>query len=122
MAAVVFDTLILSGKLAAAGMSTDQAQGVAAAIAETLGEQIATQRDIADVRRDLDGVRRELTARIDQVEASLANRIDRLEARCDAQFEMLRSELRQSEQRQTIKLGAMLAGGLVVVATLVKLL
>lgn len=49
MSVVVFDTLIRSRKLAAAGMPTEQAQGVAAAIAETLGEQIATRRDLQDV-------------------------------------------------------------------------
>jgi septal ring factor EnvC (AmiA/AmiB activator) len=126
MAAVVFDTLILSRKLAAAGMATEQAQGVAAAIAETLGEQIATQRDVADVRRDLESVRRDLTTRIDQVETKLSTRIDQVEAKLSARIDLMdagfRAELRQSEQRQTIRLGLMLAGGLAVVATLLKLL
>jgi hypothetical protein len=142
--AVVFDTLILSRKLAAAGMPTEQAQGVAAAIAETLGEQIATRRDLQDLSRDIaeaarasrahtdqveaklsariDQVEAKLSARIDQVEARLSARIDQVEARLGARIDALGAEMRQSEQRQTIRLGAMLAAAVAVMATLVKLL
>lgn len=153
--AVVFDTLILSRKLAAAGMPTEQAQGVAAAIAETLGEQIATRRDLQDVSRDIteaarggaahaDQVEAKLSARIDQVEArlsariehveaklstridqvdaKLSARIDQVEAKLGARMDALGAEIRQSEQRQTIRLGVMLTAAVVVLATLVKLL
>jgi len=131
--AVVFDTLILSRKLAAAGMPTEQAQGVAAAIAETLGEQIATRRDLGDVSRDIaeaagagrahtDQVEARLSARIDQVEAKLSTRIDQVEAKLSARIDALGAEIRQSEQRQTIRLGAMLTVAVAAMATLVKLL
>lgn len=122
MAVVVFDTLILSRKLAAAGMPVDQAQGVAAAIAETLGEQIATRRDIDDVRRDVAELRGATKRDVEDVRRDLTARIDQMEVKLSAQIDLLRADLRQSEQRQTIRLGLMLAGGLAVVATLVKLL
>jgi len=148
VSAVVFDTLILSRKLAAAGMPTEQAQGVAAAIAETLGEQIATRRDLQDVSRDIaeaaraarahaDQVEAKLTARIDQVEAKLSTRVDQVEAALSARIDQvdakltaqidqveakLSAEIRQSEQRQTIRLGAMLTVVTAAMATLVKLL
>lgn len=104
MTAVVFDTLILSRKLAAAGLPVEQAQGMAAALAETLGEQIATRRDIEELRRELKRDMQDLETRIAQTEANLRN------------------EIRLSEQRQTIRLGLMLASAVAAMAALVKLL
>lgn len=133
MNAVVFDTLILSRKLAAAGMGTDQAQGVAAALAETLGEQIATRRDLEDVKRDLGEFRSDLKRDIQEVRKELQEverrqdtHLREVEARLDARIReesgTLRAELRQSEQRQTIRLGLMLVGAVAVMGTLAKLL
>lgn len=115
MSAGVFDTLILSRKLAAAGMATDQAQGVAAALAETLGEQIATRRDLETVRRDLQ-------RDIQDVEQRLNTRITALDVSMRTEFAALRGELWASEQRQTIRLGMMLAVAVGVMGTLVKVL
>lgn len=119
MNAVVFDTLILSRKLAAAGMPTDQAQGVAAAFAETLGEQIVTQRDLRDTEQRLE-------ARIREVDSRLGTRIDNLEKHVDGRFRELetnlRAEIRAAEQRQTIRLGGMIAAAIVLLGVLVKLL
>jgi predicted nuclease with TOPRIM domain len=133
MNAVVFDTLILSRKLAAAGMPADQAQGVAAALAETLGEQIVTQRDLRDTEQRLDGRMREVEARIREVEARirevdsrLGTRIDNLEKHVDGRFRELetnlRAEIRAAEQRQTIRLGGIIAAAIVLLGVLVKLL
>jgi len=121
----VSDTLILSRKLAAAGMPADQAQGVAAALAETLGGQIVTQRDLREMEQRLDG-------RIRDVEARLGTRIDQLETKMDARFREvdgrfreletnLRAEIRAVEQRQTIRLGGMIAAAIVLLGVLVKL-
>lgn len=106
---------------------------MAAAIAETIAEQIATRRDLADVSREISGTAKEgrahtdqveakLSARIDQVEARLSARIDQVEARVSQVEARLSAEIRQSEQRQTIRLGAMMAASIAIVATLVKLL
>jgi len=133
MSAVVFDTLILSRKLTAAGMPIDQAQGVAAALADTLGEQIVTQLDLRETEQRLDGRLREVEARIREIEARirevdirLGTRIDTLEKHVDGRFRELetnlRSEIRAAEQRRTIRLGGMIAAAIVLVGLLVKLL
>lgn len=75
MNTIAFDTLKLSRKLESAGFTHEQAAGAAEALAETLGESLATKTD-----------------------------------------------LRELEYRLTIRLGAMLAVSIGVVATLVKLL
>ena len=97
MNAVVFDTLKLAKRLEDAGFPTAQAQGVAAALADTFSEDLATKRDLKD-----------------------------LETALRADFQALRTEfkadLRDLEQRMTIRLGTMLAGAIVLVGAMVKLL
>jgi hypothetical protein len=58
MAVVAFDTLKLAQRLEAAGLPTGQAQAVAVALAETIGEAVVT-REYLDLRLA------EQTARID---------------------------------------------------------
>lgn len=53
MAAVPFDTLKLARKLEAAGFSSKQAGDAAEAIAEAMGEEIATRADLELLKRDL---------------------------------------------------------------------
>lgn len=126
MNAVVFDTLILSRKLAAAGLPTDQAQGVAVALAETLGEQVVAQRDLRETEQRLDGRFREVEARIREVDSWPGIRIDNLEKHVDGRFRELetnlRAEIRGAEQRQTIRLGGMIGATIVLLGVLVKLL
>lgn len=137
MNAVVFDTLILSRKLEAAGLPTSQAQGSAAALAETLGEQIVTRRDLVDLDARMDARFRALEASIDArfqrsddrftaFEASIDARFRHSETTNDARFReldtTLRTEIRAAEQRQTIRLGTMLAASVVLVGALIRLL
>lgn len=53
MTTIAFDTLALAKKLQAAGFEQQQAEGITSALAETLGEQVATKQDIATLRSDL---------------------------------------------------------------------
>ena len=57
---MVLDTLKLARRLAAAGMPTEQADGVAAAIADGEAEQAATKADLAEVRTEIAEVRTEI--------------------------------------------------------------
>ena len=60
MSAVTFDTLKLSRKLEKAGFSQEQATGAAEALADAMGDQVATRQDvetaIAPLRAKLDMV------------------------------------------------------------------
>jgi hypothetical protein len=97
MAVVVFDTLALARKLEAAGFPPKQAQDTAAAFSDAVSETVASRRDLGET------------------EIRLRRDITELEGR-------LRSDMIAMEQRLTIRLGAMLAGAVVIVAALVKLL
>jgi hypothetical protein len=108
MNAVVFDTLKLAKKLEDAGFPTVQAQGVAAALADTFSEDLATKRDLKDqetaLRTDVQALRTELRTDFQAVRTEF------------------KADLRDLEQRMTIRLGAMPAGAIVLVGAMVKLL
>jgi hypothetical protein len=94
MTTITFDTHKFISRLRDAGIPEPQAEAFSTAFSEAQGEaELATQRDISDVRRDIDDLRRGMDARFIQL-----------------------------EQRLTIKLGAMIAFAIGVVAILVKLL
>jgi len=144
MNALVFDTLRLAQKLEAAGFTPQQAQGAANAISEVLGEHVATQRDVQDIRRDIADLRKDLletearllknsaaetqALRADAAAETKALRADAaaeaksLRADAAAEAKALRAEIREMGQQLTIRLGGMIAGALVVMAALVKLL
>jgi len=108
MNAMVFDTLTPAKRLEEAGFTTAQAQGAAAAIADTFREDLATRQDLTisetAIRRDLK-----------ESETTLRTEIQTLRTE-------FRSDLRDLEHRMTIRLGTMLAGGIVLVGAMVKLL
>lgn len=56
------DTLKLARRLAAAGMPPEQADGVAAAIADGMAEQVASKADLAELRSELKTEMAELRA------------------------------------------------------------
>jgi hypothetical protein len=104
MNALVFDTLKLSKRLEDAGFTTAQAQGAAAALADTFAADLATKRDIQDLDLRMDG------------------RLKTLEAELRAEIKAVRTDLRDLEHRMTIRLGGMLAAAIVLVGAMVKLL
>jgi hypothetical protein len=94
--------------LKAAGAPEDKAQAAATVLAnadnrfdrvdraiEGLGNKV--NREIADIKTDIAGLKIELKADI-----------DRLEARMDAKFTGIKADIVQLEQRMTIRLGGML--------------
>ena len=94
MATITFDTHKFIRTLKAAGVSESQAEAFSDAFKEAQGEaELATQHDIHDVRRDINDLRRDMDSRFIQM-----------------------------EQRLTIKLGALMAFSIGIVAVLVKLL
>ena len=53
MTAVPFDTLKLARKLQSSGFTAEQAAGAAEAMAEAMGEQVATRADLKELSSDL---------------------------------------------------------------------
>ena len=111
MNAPAFDTLKLAKKLEDAGFTTAQAQGAAAALAETFGEDLATGRDIQDLESRLDLRFKEVEVRIRDVETSLR-----------AEIQAVRADMRDLENRMTIRLGTMLAAAIVLMGAMIRLL
>ena len=100
MAAITFDTLKYANRLKAAGVPDRQAEAEAEVLAEVLEvnlKELVTKEDLLatqkDLHRDIDDLRRDIDARFVQM-----------------------------EQRLTIKLGALMAFSIGIVAALVKLL
>lgn len=122
MNAIVFDTLRLAQKLEAAGFTPQQAQGAATAISEVLGEHVATQRDVQDIRRDISDLRKDLLETEARLRADAAAESKAVRADAAAEAKALRAELRDMAQQLTIRLGGMIAGAVVLVAALAKLL
>ena len=140
MSVVAFDTLRFAKRLEEAGVPPGQAAATAAAFAEATGDMIATKIEIGDLRRDLAAVRAELKADIAAVRrelealraelkadiAAVRRELEAVRQELKAEIAALRQEfkadLRELELRMTIKLGAMCAGSVALVAALVKLL
>ena len=76
MLAVPFDTLKLARALRdRAGFSQEHAEAAADALAEVLGEQVATKQDIKDLRTEIDVLRTEMVAGFRDVEQRLTIRL-----------------------------------------------
>jgi predicted phage-related endonuclease len=90
---IAFDTLAYAKKLKKVGFTEEQAEVQAEALAQIIDERLATKQDIIALKRDINEVKRD---------------IKEMELR-------LKHDL-------TLRLGAMLAAGIAIVAALVKLL
>ena len=78
MSPVAFDTLELARRLEGAGLPPQQAQDVARALAETIGEAVVT-RDYLDLR--LGRVRSEIDLRFGEIRATVATKVELAEAK-----------------------------------------
>jgi hypothetical protein len=85
MSAVAFDTLKLAQRLEAAGLPPKQAQDVASALSETIGDAVVT-REYLDLR--LGEMRAELDLRLGQVQAELDLRLGEIRAAMTTKVEL----------------------------------
>jgi len=144
MSAIAFDTLKFAKRLKEAGFTEQQAEALADAEAEFIGQNLATKRDIADVKRDIKELEVTLRKEIKQLEGTLHSEIKQLEGtlhseikqldvtlrgeikQLDVKIEQIRSDLSRDlkdlEYRMTIKLGTMMVVAVGAMAALVKLL
>ena len=101
--AVAFDTLKAATRLQnEAGFNEKQARVLVATLAEGIGENLATKEDVAILRSEM--------ATKDDVAA------------LRGEMAVLRCEMRELEQRMTIRLGAMIAVAVGIIVALDKLL
>ncbi len=80
MSPIAFDTLKLAQRLEAAGLPPKQAQDVAAALSETIGDAVVT-REFLDLR--LGELRSELDLRLGEIRGAMATKVELAEAKGD---------------------------------------
>lgn len=120
--AIAFDTLKFAKRLKEAGFTEQQAEALADAEAEFIEQNLATKRDIADIKRDIKELEVTLRNEIKQLEVTLRGEIKQL----DVKIEQIRSDLvrdlKDLDYRMTIKLGTLRVVAVGAMATLVKVL
>lgn len=90
---VMFDTLAYAKKLKSAGFTEEQAEIQAEALSEIIDEKLATKQDVRDLKRDILDLRRDMK----EMEIRLKHDL-------------------------TVRLGAMMAASMAVIATIVKII
>jgi hypothetical protein len=125
--AVAFDTLKLAQRLEAAGMPPQQAQGTAAALAESMTATLATAADVHEVELRLSGEIRESELRLRGEITGLRGETHEAEARLRAEIAAVRTEmaaLRAELIRWAVGVGiagVLAIGGMILSATLALL-
>ncbi len=104
MNAIAFDTLKFAKRLKEAGFTEQQAEALADAEAEFIEQNLATKRDIADIKRDIKELEVKLEVKIEQIRSDLAR------------------DMKDLEYRMTIKLGTLMVVAVGAIATLVRVL
>lgn len=105
--AFAFDTLGYAKRLQEAGVPVGQAEAHATAARDFIMAELVTKAD--------------LKATIDAAVARLDGRIDALAARSDARIDLLESKLDKLALQITVRLGAVIAASVAVLAALAKL-
>ncbi len=122
VSAIVFDTLKFAKRLKEAGFTEQQAEALADAEAEFIEQNLATKRDIADVKRDIKELEVTLCNEIKQLDVTLRGEIKQLDVKIEQFRSDLARDLKDLEYRMPIKLGTMMVVALGAMATLVKVL
>ncbi|MGH8612346.1 MAG: hypothetical protein ACREYF_09975 [Gammaproteobacteria bacterium] len=125
MSAIAFDTLKFAKRLKEAGFTEQQAEALADAEAELIEQNLATKRDIADIKLDIADVKRDIAdikRDIKALEVTLRGEIKQLDVRIEQVRSDLARDLKDLEYRMTIKLGTMMVVAVGAMAALVKLL
>ena len=114
--AVAFDTLKAATRLQnEAGFNEKQAHVLVATFAEGIGENLATKEDVAALRSEM-ATKEDVAA----LRSEMATKEDIAVLR--GEMAVLRGEMRELEQRMTIRLGAMIAAAVGIIVALDKLL
>ena len=148
MKAIAFDTLDFAKRLRAAEFTEKQAETLAAAVAEIIESRLATKEDIAllqrdmkemgvhlredmalmqrDLREDMALMQRGLREDMTLMQRGLREDMTLMQRDLKEDMTLMQRDLKELELRLkhdlTLRLGAMLAAGIGIIATLIKLL
>ncbi|CAL7964149.1 conserved hypothetical protein [Gammaproteobacteria bacterium] len=111
---LIFDTLQHANKLKAAGVPEKQAEAQVEMMREIVDDKLATKKDLALVRKDLELAKNELRRDIETTKSELKQDIEA------TRYELKR-DMKDLELRMTLKLGSIMVGGLSMLVILMKL-
>ena len=120
---MALDTYKAVKKLREVGFDEAQAEAVVRMVGEAFDDSVATKADIAAVRTELVAQGAELRAEIQEVRAETQEvRTEIREVRTEMHVEAkaIRAEIRDLEQRMTIKLGGLLVLALTLLTAINK--
>ncbi len=113
--AIAIDTLAYARRLREAGLSEEQAEAQAEALAAAMTDTLATRQDLRELETRMEARFSQVDSRFEYLEKHIDTRFAEHGARFDAKLSDL-------ERRMTMRLGGIMVAGIVVVSTLVKLL
>ena len=114
--AMALDTYKAVKKLREVGFDEAQAEAVIRMIGEAFDDSVATKADIAAVRTELVAQGAELRAEIQEVRTEIRE----VRAELHTESKAIRAEIRDLEQRMTIKLGGLLVLALTLLTAINK--
>ncbi|MGX8941152.1 DUF1640 domain-containing protein [Symbiopectobacterium sp. Eva_TO] len=140
MGQVAFDTLQASEELETAGISREQARAISLVVRKSHEvADVATKADIAEVKRDIADVRKDLSAEIADVRKDIDARFEKNEAQMQARFEKTEAQIADVRKdmtagfdkindkfeklgmQMTIRLGLMVAAAVSIIAAILKM-
>ena len=127
---VTFDTLGYARRLRGAGLTDEQAEVHAEALATALGEVLVTKQDLRDLatkddlhrlelatKQEFAAVRQEMSGEFAAVRQEMNGEF----ANARQEFSAVRQEMRALELRLTLRMGALISLGIGALAALIKL-
>ncbi|MEN3259979.1 DUF1640 domain-containing protein [Sodalis endosymbiont of Spalangia cameroni] len=140
MGQVAFDTLQASEELETAGISREQARAISLVVRKSHEvADVATKRDLDDVRKDIDArfdktdaqiadVRKDMEARFEKNEAQMQARFEKTDAQIAdvrkdmaAGFDKINDRFEKLGMQMTIRLGLMVAAAVSIIAAILKM-
>jgi hypothetical protein len=138
---VTFDTLGYARRLRGAGLTDEQAEVHAEALATALGEVLVTKQDLRDLatkddlhrleiatKQEFAAVRQEMSSEFAAVRQEMSSEFAAVRQELAAvreenrgEFAVVRQEMRALELRMTFRMGALISIGIGALAALIKL-
>jgi hypothetical protein len=120
-----FDTLGYAKRLRDAGVAQAQAEAHAEAARDFVMAELVTKTDLqalsAHFDAKLENTDAKLDAKLENMDAKLDARLENMDAKLDAKLGNTDARLDTLSLRLTVRLGAMLAVGIGILATIIKL-
>ncbi len=97
----MLNTLAIVKKMTAAGMPVQQAEAVAETLVSSLEDEVASKRDVTELKRDMVQIEANLKRDIKELEVNLKRDVKELELKMD--------KWQADNQRQTLQIGLAMA-------------